>query len=1234
MRRATSVSLFCLLAALTACSAHRDERLSQRLTCNTDSECGDNRCVDGMCTGTGSALGSVRASSRVDGVSGVVVEHEVVGDEVCTDSKQQTVCTLAPGAKVIWRAPLVDGYRFSGWTGDPGCESSAQVLALEVQKDITCVAHYVRRLKVAGGVADGQGAVSASSNSMFASCKDGVCEVDQGAEVTLGAPARDGYRLESWTGEGCSGTTSSISITPTVSNITCSAVYVVSLTVRGSALGNGDKPAPVVASSSSTNARCDGELCAVAAGAEVTLTAPAVEGLRFAGWSGDAGCSGGDAAITLKNVLSNVSCTASYVRRYAVAGSSQGATPAPALTASSADAFARCEGARCEVDDGGSATLLAPSISGYRLSSWTGEGCASTNGASVSVSDVHQDRSCQAHYVAGVAVIGTVLGADGSVQASSASSGASCAPGFCIIDVGGTVQLTAPSLPGRTFLGWEGDEGCSGTGLAITLSNVATSRSCTARYAARFVVSGNSVPAQAGSVSASSGAGNAACDGASCTVDEGSAARLEALPAAGFRFSGWSGGGDCAGNTAVLSLGDVRSNVTCNANFVPRFEVRADVAPAGAGTALVTSASAAAVCSGDVCTVDAGASASILATASAGFRFTGWSNCAVSGDNPLVLGNVSSSLRCTANFERIVFEVVGEAGVGGIVLGKLDGPDGPDCTNARCTVAYGNSVAFRAEPGTGYTFAGWSGCLVGPQQEIVLGNVTGASVCRAAFTRVRVTVSASASEGGTVSASSGGAACPNARCTLDYGQSVSVSAVPATGYRFVGWSECASSMETALTLDNVTGNRTCVATFTRLQLSVRSSVAPADSGDGACSSVGCAVAYGGGLTLTATARPGWAFARWSDCSTSTTRELALDNVTSDLACVANFDRVRITVSSSVAPANTGGVTCSAPNCTVDYGDMVTLVAAPASARYRFVAWSGCSTSTNPTLLLPSLTSAQSCVANFALVQRTVRAQVAASGGGRVSCDAGCLVDDGGALTLTATPDGGYDFAAWSCTPAVSGSAADLSITNIRQDHSCVASFRQQPPPVYTVSVANDGISTPGASYNDGACNGGVCTNVAAGGTVSLQAALPLRTSYVLTGWGNDCAASNTQLVFENGVAVYRAEVTDVRRSQTCIAQLTPASSISLDADLSYGGSSSVSVPPGSGYCAKTDGVSQCMVLPLTVATFETQVSNGFTFVGYQCRPVDVTTTNTTGVTSPVPSNTAVSCTARIDVILL
>jgi len=983
--RSPFVSLVVVLGLgwLAGCSASRSDEIGSE--CISDSQCGSGAaCESGRCTSTNSQSESASVTGKVVGApDGVTIESDASGDERCEQREGKGLaCTLVPGGKVTLIAPEVEGYRFKGWTGKNGCESSEPKLVLKkVERSTTCTANYVLRVHVTGTV-DGEAGtgVVASSESPFASCEEGSCEIDLGDTVVLAAPERDGFRIAGFEGEGCEDRAGyRVTVSEAQGDVTCSASYVESLTVRGQIQGVPEElqrelKAWIVASSPSESALCEGQVCAIDEGNSVTMVAPEIEKYRFRGWTGDAPCLGTELTIQIDGVTTNVLCTADYVARFDVTGESEGA-PA-AISAVSANLFSSCDGAHCNVDSGESVTLQAGTVEGYRLKNWSGEGCERLSGASAIVRDVASDVTCTAHYVEGVSVTGTVVNAEGEVEASSDSPGADCALGSCAIDVGGTVSLMAPALPGRTFLGWSGDPGCSSNTPTVILEDVTTSKNCSATFAARFTVSSRAEPAAGGQVSATSGSRNAACSGTRCEVDEGSTVTLNASANPNFRFTGWSGGGPCMGSGPRLDLTSVKASLTCSANFVARIKVGGDAAPGNAGTITATQLSLSAQCSGASCTVDAGTDVILRATPTTGYRFVRWSGCGSAfnpllGQNPLAVLGPTTNTTCTANFEKITYPVRAVAGSGGTVSAS-SGFAG--CHNATCTVEHGGSAVLAATPSAGFSFDGWSGCSIGATGTV--SNVTMAQTCTASFTKITYVVTVVAGTGGSVTASSGGAGCPGARCVVDEGASVAVTATPATGYDFTSWSGCG----TGGSVPNVRMNQTCTANFTkkRFTLTGESSGPPAvirassSSSGFQCSGSACTVDYGSSVTLTVVTPPGGhRFAGWEACEGGrpSGNSLTVDSLTSTRTCRANFIRVW-TVTASVSNDSVGGSVTCANGCTVDDGGSVTLTATVTPDGSPFQYWECSPRTLDPLsanareLTLPGIDGDISCEAHF------------------------------------------------------------------------------------------------------------------------------------------------------------------------------------------------------------------------------------------------------------------------------
>ena len=221
-------------------------------------------------------------------------------------------------------------------------------------------------------------------------------------------------------------------------------------------------------------------------------------------------------------------------------------------------------------------------------------------------------------------------------------------------------------------------------------------------------------------------------------------------------------------------------------------------------------------------------------------------------------------------------------------------PPGISC-GATCAVAFAPniSVALTAQPATGSTFGGWGGACSG-MGGCTLTTSTARAVS-ATFTRNRYTLAvASAGTGsGTVTSAPAGITC-GATCAaaFDHGASVTLSAAPATGSSFTGWSGACSGSACTVSM---TAARNVTATFTRNRY--RLTVTNAGTGNGTVTSAPAGIAcgatctadfdHGSALTLSATPAAGASFAGWSGaCSGAGACSVTMDGARS---VTATFD---------------------------------------------------------------------------------------------------------------------------------------------------------------------------------------------------------------------------------------------------------------------------------------------------------------------------------------------------------
>ena len=154
-------------------------------------------------------------------------------------------------------------------------------------------------------------------------------------------------------------------------------------------------------------------------------------------------------------------------------------------------------------------------------------------------------------------------------------------------------------------------------------------------------------------------------------------------------------------------------------------------------------------------------------------------------------------------------------------------------TSCEASVAAGTSVTLTAAPATGHAFTGWSGACAGTSATCTLA-MSAAKAVSANFSATSTSTSSgyaltlvdAGTGSGTVTSSAGGfsctsggtctaAVCSAGTCTapIAAGTSITLTAAPASGYTFSGWSGACTGTSTTCTW-TVAASANVTATFT------------------------------------------------------------------------------------------------------------------------------------------------------------------------------------------------------------------------------------------------------------------------------------------------------------------------------------------------------------------------------------------------------------------------------------
>jgi uncharacterized protein (DUF2141 family) len=240
------------------------------------------------------------------------------------------------------------------------------------------------------------------------------------------------------------------------------------------------------------------------------------------------------------------------------------------------------------------------------------------------------------------------------------------------------------------------------------------------------------------------------------------------------------------------------------------------VSKAGSGSGTVTSNPAGINC-GSTCSADytSGTSVTLTANPASGSTFGGWSGpCSGTGTCTVSMTqarSVTATFNATATNYTLSVSRTG-SGSGTVT----SNPAGINC-GSTCSANYtsGTSVTLTASSASGSTFGGWSGscsgtgtCTVSMAQA---RSVTASF--NAAATNYNLSVSKTGVGNGTVTSNPAGINC-GSTCSAGYtsGTSVTLTANPASGSTFGGWSGSCSGTGTCTV--SMTQARSVTASFT------------------------------------------------------------------------------------------------------------------------------------------------------------------------------------------------------------------------------------------------------------------------------------------------------------------------------------------------------------------------------------------------------------------------------------
>jgi uncharacterized delta-60 repeat protein/uncharacterized repeat protein (TIGR02543 family) len=325
--------------------------------------------------------------------------------------------------------------------------------------------------------------------------------------------------------------------------------------------------------------------------------------------------------------------------------------------------------------------------------------------------------------------------------------------------------------------------------------------------------------------------------------------------------------------------------------------------------------------------------------------------------------------------------------------------------NTQSDYLRGTAVNLSATPDPGWEFVGWSGDASGTSTSITVVMDRNKTVTAqfAAIPRYTLTVTM------------GGSGSVSGNTKPDYlrGTAVNLSATPAPGWNFAGWSGDASGTSSNITVV-MDRNKSVTAQFRQFlfTLTVQTDGAGAVSGNTQSN-------YSGGTTVNLATQPApeFYFQAWGGDISGTSRNLSV-LMDRDKIVVAYFKPLTL-----LALTAGGGTITANPASNYVQDSTVVLTGQPQSG-WTFLNWMGDASGTNPSTTL-AMDRPKEVQAVFGTECKTTLA-----GQGAVVRSFGTgLVPFGGVVRLAAIPHPGYYLGLWGNAASSQVNPLDFTVTN-------------------------------------------------------------------------------------------------------------------------------------------------------------------------------------------------------------
>lgn len=672
------------------------------------------------------------------------------------------------GTTATLKATPATGYSFVGWYEGNNQVSKDLEYSFTVTKARTLVGRFQKKWFSITFVAGTGGTVNPTS-----------ARVAYGGEASSVAAAKTGYEFTGWS----DGTKTA---TLKVTNITADATYTASFGINTYTVS-------YVAGTGIDSVSPTSEAVEHGSNA-VGSTAVVKTGYNFDGWYNGSTRVSTSLKYAPTNVTGNMTLTAkATIKTFTITGTAQyrNTDSTGDFTTGSTGGSVTGSGT---YNYGSKATLTAAAATGYDFLGWY-----NSSGTQVSTSTSYVISSV----TSAVTVYARFQKRWFTISYSKNANIASITKTSERVAYGGTASCVA-ALPANTagatyaFQGWYEDSTQVTTSLTLSVANVTSARSFEARGTSNvpnYTITATSENTSQGTVS---GGGSYAYN---------STVTLKAARKTGYTFDGWYEGG-----TRVSTDSSYKFTCTGDRTLVAKWVVyNVSIAVTWSPTASEGTVSGS-------LTGQEGTKTALTFTPASSYNFTRWENeygtTGSSNSGTFTFGGTKKiTIYCTLKSYTVSY---------------TKGTGISSVSRASETVSHGSdALGSTATVSTGYTFDGWynGSTRVSTSLTYAPTDVTKDMTLEARATINSYTVTVSAyyrmtdGTGDYASGTTGGSVSGGG--SVNYGGSKTITASPATGYKFDGWYSTGASGGTLVsssasyTISNVTSNQTVYARFTR-----------------------------------------------------------------------------------------------------------------------------------------------------------------------------------------------------------------------------------------------------------------------------------------------------------------------------------------------------------------------------------------------------------------------------------